>query len=51
MTQNTVKTHVASLYRKLNVGRRSQALRAARDLGLLTEVGAVSPAPGESPQE
>ena len=50
ITQNTVKTHVASLYRKLNVGRRSQALRAARDLGLLTEVGAVSPAPGESPR-
>lgn len=47
ITQNTVKTHVASLYRKLNAGRRSEALRAAWSLGLLTEVTAASPDSGE----
>jgi ATP/maltotriose-dependent transcriptional regulator MalT len=35
ITENTVKTHLASLYRKLGVERRSAALRAARELGLL----------------
>ncbi|HVN12416.1 MAG TPA: LuxR C-terminal-related transcriptional regulator [Kineosporiaceae bacterium] len=52
ITQNTVKTHVASLYRKLNATRRSEALRAAWALGLLAEVVPVevapaAPAPGE----
>ena len=36
ITENTVKTHLASLYRKLAVDKRSAALRVARDLGLLT---------------
>jgi ATP/maltotriose-dependent transcriptional regulator MalT len=35
ITDNTVKTHLASLYRKLGVERKSAALRTARDLGLL----------------
>ena len=35
ITENTVKTHLASLYRKLGVDKRSAALRVARQLGLL----------------
>jgi DNA-binding CsgD family transcriptional regulator len=35
ITENTVKTHLASLYRKLAVDKRSAALRVARGLGLL----------------
>jgi ATP/maltotriose-dependent transcriptional regulator MalT len=35
ITENTVKTHLASLYRKLGATRRSDALRAARRAGLL----------------
>ena len=31
----TIKTHTASLYRKLNVASRSQAVARARELGLL----------------
>ncbi|MEU9456055.1 LuxR C-terminal-related transcriptional regulator [Streptomyces sp. NPDC048277] len=32
---NTVKTHLKSVYRKLGVGRRGDAVRRARDRGLL----------------
>ncbi|MFF8280951.1 LuxR C-terminal-related transcriptional regulator [Streptomyces lateritius] len=32
---NTVKTHLKSVYRKLAVNRRSEAVRRARDLGLV----------------
>ncbi|WP_327640405.1 LuxR C-terminal-related transcriptional regulator [Kribbella sp. NBC_00482] len=35
ITENTVKTHLISLYRKLGVDKRSAALRAARSTGLL----------------
>ena len=35
VSENTVKTHLASIYRKLDVDRRVDALRAARALGLL----------------
>ncbi len=35
VSENTVKTHLASIYRKLEVDRRVDALRAARALGLL----------------
>ena len=35
ITENTVKTHLASIYRKLGVDKRSAALRVARDIGLL----------------
>lgn len=32
---NTVKTHLSSLYGKLEVSRRTQAVRKARELGIL----------------
>jgi LuxR family maltose regulon positive regulatory protein len=32
---NTVKTHLGSIYRKLMVSGRWEAIRRARDLGLL----------------
>jgi len=35
VSQNTVKSHVSSLYAKLSVTRRSEALTAARALGLI----------------
>ena len=35
VSENTVKTHLASIYRKLGVDRRVDALRAARARGLL----------------
>ena len=35
ITENTVKTHLASLYRKLGASRRAEALRSAREAGLL----------------
>jgi LuxR family transcriptional regulator, maltose regulon positive regulatory protein len=34
ITENTVKTHLMALYRKLGVEKRSAALRVARDVGL-----------------
>jgi len=34
VSTNTVKTHVKNLYRKLDVGRRRDAVRRGRDLGL-----------------
>ena len=51
ITQNTVKTHVAALYRKLNAGKRSEALRTAWALGLLTEIAPASPDPGQARAE
>jgi LuxR family maltose regulon positive regulatory protein len=35
LSPNTVKTHVRHLYAKLGVEKRSQALRRARELGLI----------------
>ncbi|RIJ18259.1 winged helix-turn-helix transcriptional regulator [Henriciella mobilis] len=35
VSPNTVKTHVARLYEKLEAGRRTQAVQKARDLGLV----------------
>jgi len=35
VSPNTVKTHVAKLYGKLDVGRRTEAIRRARELGML----------------
>jgi DNA-binding CsgD family transcriptional regulator len=35
LSPNTVKTHLANLFAKLEVGRRSQAVAKARSLGLL----------------
>lgn len=35
LSPNTIKTHIANLYAKLEVGRRTQAISKARDLRLL----------------
>ncbi|MFD8638583.1 response regulator transcription factor, partial [Streptomyces sp. NPDC059656] len=35
VSANTVKTHLKSVYRKLSVTRRSEAVHRAQDLGLL----------------
>lgn len=35
LSPNTVKTHVANLYGKLDVSRRTQAISKARDLALI----------------
>ena len=35
ISQNTVRTHIRNTYRKLDVGSRTQAVRRARELGLL----------------
>lgn len=35
ISTNTIKTHFKSIYRKLSVTRRSEAVRRARDLGVL----------------
>lgn len=35
ITENTVKTHLMSMYRKLGVEKRSAALRVARSVGLM----------------
>lgn len=46
ITENTVKTHLMSLYRKLGVDKRSAALRVARSVGLIHP---PSPGTGEAP--
>jgi LuxR family maltose regulon positive regulatory protein len=35
VSANTVKTHVKNVYRKLGVGRRRDAIRRAREVGLI----------------
>jgi DNA-binding CsgD family transcriptional regulator len=35
VSENTVKTHLASIYRKLDVERRVDALRVARQRGII----------------
>jgi DNA-binding CsgD family transcriptional regulator len=35
VSPNTVKTHVARLYEKLEVGRRTEAILKARELGMI----------------
>jgi ATP/maltotriose-dependent transcriptional regulator MalT len=37
LSPNTVKTNVRNLYGKLGVQSRTQALRRARELGLVTD--------------
>ena len=39
VTTNTVKTHLRSIYRKLDVARRREAVERARDLRLLSTAG------------
>lgn len=34
---NTIKTHIANIYQKLNVKRRTQAIQKARELALIIE--------------
>ncbi len=36
VTTNTIKTHLRSIYRKLDVSSRREAVQRARDLRLLT---------------
>jgi DNA-binding CsgD family transcriptional regulator len=35
VSPNTVKTHIARLYEKLDVGRRTEAILRARELGMI----------------
>jgi DNA-binding CsgD family transcriptional regulator len=35
LSPNTIKTHVARIYEKLKVGRRTEAVRKARELALI----------------
>ncbi|MGR6998261.1 response regulator transcription factor [Yinghuangia aomiensis] len=48
LSANTVKTHLASIYRKLCVARRSEAVHKARDLGVLVTPDAGSPGSGDA---
>ena len=43
VTTNTVKTHLRSIYRKLDVARRREAVERARDLRLLSPGLAAAP--------
>ena len=45
VTRNTVKTHLKSLYQKLGVHCRGEAIHRARELGLLPHHGAVPARP------
>lgn len=36
VSRNTIKTHIANLYQKLDVKRRTQALEKAKSLGILS---------------
>lgn len=36
VSTNTVKTHLANIYSKMNVRRRTEAVKRANDLGMLT---------------
>ena len=39
VTVNTVKSHLKSIYRKLEVSSRREAVQRARDLGLVASTG------------
>lgn len=39
VSENTIKTHLANLYAKLGVGRRTQALAVAQRLGMAVPAG------------
>ena len=47
VTVNTVKSHLKSIYRKLEVSSRREAVARARDLGLVASAGlSVAGRPG-----
>lgn len=50
ITLNTVKAHLKSMYRKLDVTNRRAAVRRGRDLGLLPLLGSDAPYPVERAQ-
>ena len=48
MSVNTIKTHMAHIYRKLDVANRNEAIIRARELGLCEPAGCSASI--ESPQ-
>jgi LuxR family maltose regulon positive regulatory protein len=46
---NTVRTHVRNILRKLDASRRNEAVRRARELGIIGGWTAVEPAGGSRP--
>jgi LuxR family maltose regulon positive regulatory protein len=46
---NTVRTHVRNILRKLSASRRNEAVRRARDLGIIPAWTTVEPAGGSRP--
>ena len=46
LSRNTIKTQAISIYRKLGVSSRTQALEKAAELGLLSEVSPLATRPG-----
>jgi LuxR family maltose regulon positive regulatory protein len=49
LSRNTIKTQAISIYRKLGVSSRTQALRKASELGLLDEV--IQPVSAADPSD
>jgi LuxR family maltose regulon positive regulatory protein len=47
LSRNTIKTQAISIYRKLGVSSRTQALEKAAELGLLSELGPLATRPGD----
>ena len=50
VSQNTVKTQAQSIYRKLGVSSRAEAVACARAAGLLDQSAEDSPEPGDAPR-
>ena len=50
VSQNTVKTQAQSVYRKLGVSSRAEAVACARAAGLLDYEAEDSPEPGDAPR-
>jgi LuxR family maltose regulon positive regulatory protein len=47
LSRNTIKTQAISIYRKLGVSSRTQALEKAAELGLLSELSPLATRTGE----
>jgi LuxR family transcriptional regulator, maltose regulon positive regulatory protein len=43
---NTVRTHVRNILRKLDASRRNEAVRRARELGIISGLARVEPTDG-----